>query len=243
MAALVDPPAALDVDALPAWLDATQLLSQGAEARVYALDMFGRGCVAKHRFAKTYRMAELDLKLRKERMLQEVRCIVKCRQANIATPLVYMVDAAQYTIYMERVPGLTAKAYVDAFAATHRGAVEGVMRAMGSAIAKLHDAGLTHGDLTTSNFICRRGDAGNGFYEPAALVFIDFGLGGLQPQPEDKAVDLYVLERALVSTHDRSQPFLEIILEAYRSTSTHAAATLKRLDAVRARGRKRECFG
>lgn len=34
---------------------------------------------------------------------------------------------------------------------------------------------------------------------------IDFGLGFQQPLAEDKAVDLYVMERAFLSTHPHSQ--------------------------------------
>lgn len=41
-----------------------------------------------------------------------------------------------------------------------------------------------------------------------AQVAIDFGLGYQRPLPEDKAVDLYVLERAFVSTHPHSQPLV-----------------------------------
>ena len=36
------------------------------------------------------------------------------------------------------------------------------------------------------------------------LVLIDFGLGVMKPSVEDKAVDLYVLERAFASTHPGS---------------------------------------
>ena len=79
--------------------------------------------------------------------------------------------------------------------------------------------------------------------EVEQLVVIDFGLGGMKSQPEDKAVDLYVLERALISTHRDSEELLALILAAYRAASPAAAVVLKRLDSVRARGRKRECFG
>ncbi|THG06305.1 hypothetical protein TEA_010061 [Camellia sinensis var. sinensis] len=56
---------------------------------------------------------------------------------------------------------------------------------IGDAIGKLHDGGLIHDDLTTSN----------------QLVLIDFGLSFISTLPEDKAVDLYVLERAFLSMH------------------------------------------
>jgi TP53 regulating kinase-like protein len=57
----------------------------------------------------------------------------------------------------------------------------------------MHDADVVHGDLTTSNIMLREIS-----FEP---VFIDFGLGAMMCTFEDKAVDLYVLERAFVSTH------------------------------------------
>ena len=37
------------------------------------------------------------------------------------------------------------------------------------------------------------------------VVVIDFGLGMMKPTQEDKAVDLYVLERAFISTHPGSE--------------------------------------
>lgn len=37
------------------------------------------------------------------------------------------------------------------------------------------------------------------------IVLIDFGLGLMKPSIEDKAVDLYVLERAFISTHPNSE--------------------------------------
>jgi TP53 regulating kinase-like protein len=73
---------------------------------------------------------------------------------------------------------------------------------VGVAIGKLHDAEIVHGDLTTSNMIVKlepSGELGTG------VVLIDFGLGMMKPTQEDKAVDLYVLERAFVSTHPGSE--------------------------------------
>lgn len=44
---------------------------------------------------------------------------------------------------------------------------------------------------------------------------IDFGLAYTSALVEDKAVDLYVLERAFASTHPDSQPLFESVLKAY----------------------------
>lgn len=70
----------------------------------------------------------------------------------------------------------------------------------------MHDADIVHGDLTTSNIMVRdvmdKADANQLKQE---VVLIDFGLATIQTLMEDKAVDLYVLERAFLSTHPNSE--------------------------------------
>lgn len=49
--------------------------------------------------------------------------------------------------------------------------------------------------------------------------------------PEDKAVDLYVLERAFSSTHPDSEPLFAQVLDAYgKETGAKWPAIEKRLD-------------
>ena len=103
---------------------------------------------------------------------------------------------------------------------------------IGHAVATLHDAGLIHGDLTTSNMLVRKSDSAVvrqmlavlwmllAEFECAswwrsnieiiknskhhhAQVLIDFGLSYNSTIPEDKGVDLYVLERAFTSAHSK----------------------------------------
>jgi TP53 regulating kinase-like protein len=47
-------------------------------------------------------------------------------------------------------------------------------------------------------------------------VLIDFGLAYTSCLAEDKAVDLYVLERAFASTHPESSPLFGAVLEGYK---------------------------
>ncbi len=70
---------------------------------------------------------------------------------------------------------------------------------VGKAIAIMHDSEIVHGDLTTSNILLRSND------RKLDIVLIDFGLGSMKPSIEEKAVDLYVLERAFISTHPGSE--------------------------------------
>jgi TP53 regulating kinase-like protein len=75
------------------------------------------------------------------------------------------------------------------------------------------------------------------------VVLIDFGLASQSSTDEDRAVDLYVLERAFGSTHPRAEPLFDDILDAYRAQFKQAAVVLRKLDDVRLRGRKRTMIG
>lgn len=67
---------------------------------------------------------------------------------------------------------------------------------------------------------------------PRMQVLIDFGLSFQSGLVEDKAVDLYVLERAFSSTHPQSEPLFAAILDAYAKELGEKSwsALRKRLD-------------
>ncbi|KAK8049196.1 hypothetical protein PG994_010926 [Apiospora phragmitis] len=134
----------------------------------------------------------------------------------------------------------------------------GLMRRIGEAVGKLHKAGIVHGDLTTSNMMVRpwekdkgpvNGHHADGQAEEAEhslegeIVVIDFGLASQGSADEDRAVDLYVLERAFGSTHPRAEALFTVVLEAYKDTFKVAPVVLKKLEDVRMRGRKRSMLG
>ncbi|KAF9891901.1 serine/threonine-protein kinase bud32 [Aspergillus nanangensis] len=133
--------------------------------------------------------------------------------------------------------------------------VRGLMERIGRAVGGLHKSGVVHGDLTTSNLILRpfvggSEDAttgeGEGEGSPSMegdVVLIDFGLAAQSAQPEDRAVDLYVLERAFGSTHPKTEPFFDSVLKGYEQSYKGANVTLKRLEDVRLRGRKKSMIG
>jgi len=92
-------------------------------------------------------------------------------------------------------------------------------------------------------------------------VLIDFGLSYHSTLVEDKAVDLYVLERAFSSTHPESEPMFASVLSAYgKQMGSEWPSIRRRLDdgetlyikdrkeinitpSVRLRGRKRSMVG
>ena len=61
---------------------------------------------------------------------------------------------------------------------------------------------------------------------------------------EDKAVDLYVLERAIQSTHSTLSNVFEIILHEYKNQSPlESSSIITKLEEVRLRGRKKSMVG
>ncbi|KAJ1687348.1 hypothetical protein LUZ63_018738 [Rhynchospora breviuscula] len=213
------------------------LIKQGAEARVYLSSFVGRKCIVKERFSKKYRHPILDSKLTVKRLNAEARCMTKSRKLGVVTPVLYGVDPVLHTLTFEFIEGRAVKDILLEFGSN--GIVEerlnDIAAQIGIAIAKLHDGGLVHGDLTTSNMIVKEGTN--------QLVLIDFGLSFTSTIPEDKAVDLYVLERALLSMHSSCGDVMEKILAAYRKASKQWSATMNKLAQVRQRGRKRTMVG
>ncbi|KAL4584665.1 hypothetical protein LXL04_009271 [Taraxacum kok-saghyz] len=60
-------------------------------------------------------------------------------------------------------------------------------------------------------------------------VLIDFGLSFVSTLPEDKGVDLYVLERALLSMHSSCGNVMDKILAGYRKSTKQWSSTFNKL--------------
>jgi len=125
-------------------------------------------------------------------------------------------------------------------------AVDVLMQLIGQEIAKMHLADVIHGDLTTSNMMLRHPSSFKSRHPTLSteLVLIDFGLSFHSSLVEDKAVDLYVLERAFSSTHPDSEPLFASVLKAYEQRMRKDWTAIgRRLEDVRLRGRKRSMVG
>lgn len=221
------------------------LHSQGAEARVWEGTFLGRDVIVKERFHKLYRHPTLDSKLTSQRLRQEVRSMLRARKLAVPAPVVYHVDQDTASIYMERVPGHSLKTILQSSDLTEAEQIE-LMESLGRLIAKLHDGKVVHGDLTSSNVlvVTENDGAGGSTMAIRSLVMIDFGLSFFSTIPEDRAVDLYVLERAFTSAHAATgENLFAACLEAYRKSSRNWCSTLNRFADVRMRGRKRSMLG
>uniref|UniRef100_A0A8C9JIX0 non-specific serine/threonine protein kinase n=1 Tax=Panthera tigris altaica TaxID=74533 RepID=A0A8C9JIX0_PANTA len=158
----------------------------------------------------------------------------------ISAPVVFFVDYASNCLYMEEIEGsVTVRDYIQSTMETEKTpqSLLGLAKTVGQVLARMHDEDLIHGDLTTSNMLLK---------PPVGqlnIVLIDFGLSFISALPEDKGVDLYVLEKAFLSTHPNTEAVFEAFLKSYSTFSKKSRPVLKKLDEVRLRGRKRSMVG
>jgi len=197
-------------------------IAQGAEAV-----LIRRGDhLLKHRISKGYRHQNLDFKIRKRRTKSEAKILEKAGKI-IPIPKVLSVNEHNSEINMEFIDGKKLSDHLDGF--DDKKALE-ICRLIGENTAKLHDANIIHGDLTTSNMIFKQ--------KEGKLYFIDFGLGFHSARIEDKAVDLHLLKQALESKHFlKWKEYFEETVKSYRKESRNSEKTLLQLKKVEARGR------
>lgn len=235
--------------------------------------------IVKYRPPKPYRHPTLDASLTKHRTLAEARLLVKLNNLGVSVPRLVGGDFRQGVIWMEDVGTQPKDSTTTEEQEEHDSGSNGsvkvwiwgqegkkaagsidtdedmkaVLLRIGAEIGKLHLYDVVHGDLTTSNIILRPSSDASGV-EP---VLIDFGLGSQSTLPEDKAVDLYVLERAVNSTHPvHSDIYNAWLLEGYTKFFESSEEgkklggggkkirdILRKLEDVRMRGRKRSMEG
>lgn len=229
--------------------DSLTLITQGAEALLYRTTFLTPSTPAalKIRPPKPWRHPALDKRLTRQRVLAEARVLLKCAKEGVRVPAVLGVSWEEGWVAAEWIEGPTVKAAVRGRDGQDEEGLRALMRRIGKAVGKLHAVGVVHGDLTTSNMMLapeKGGAVGKEGGLEGEIVLIDFGLAAQTVQEEDRAVDLYVLERAFGSTHPREEGMFGEVLEGYREAFPKGSkGTLRRLEDVRMRGRKKSMIG
>jgi N6-L-threonylcarbamoyladenine synthase/protein kinase Bud32 len=224
--------------------DGTDADRRGAEATVEIASSGGSDAadrrVIKRRVPKEYRHPELDRTLRRDRTVAEARLTSEARRAGVTTPLVYDADVPNATLTLQYVGDRDLAAALG----------EGTERvaAVGRYLARLHDAGIVHGDPTTRNVRVRVGvggagrETGNGEANGTTVVddrtaLIDFGLAYHTGHVEDHAMDLHVFEGSVRATATDPDPLIEAFEAGYATVGDDDV--LDRLRDVEGRGRYR----
>ncbi|XP_076246502.1 TP53 regulating kinase isoform X2 [Calliopsis andreniformis] len=230
-----------------------ELIAQGAEARVYKSIYLGKPTLIKERFEKKYRHVDLDTRLTKDRIKAECRAMVRAKAAGVVTPAIYLVHLERRCIYMEYIENaIVLKDFIDQNISSGSNVerlINFIAQGLGTLIARLHSKNIIHGDLTTSNVLLRNVDEKldtNKCDDVSNFIMIDFGLARLESSVEDKAVDLYVLERSLLSAHSELPQLFSGIFNTYQKCYTNknqCKEIVSKYKEVQARGRKRLMIG
>ncbi len=204
-------------------------IAHGAEAVLYQ----AQNRIIKERVPKTYRLPLLDASLRKFRTRREAKVLERLQMLKFPAPRLQEFSDRAMSITMDLIPGEKLGDILAQEGSARKKRCRALGEEMGEKIALLHNAGIIHGDLTTSNMILHA--------ETGELYFIDFGLSLFSEKEEDKAVDLFLLERALESRHHALYPALfETVLEGYQKTCPEAQEVLVRFQTVQNRGRNKK---
>lgn len=243
------------------------VISQGAEALVFKTKVHPyltspslankEAFIIKYRPPKPYRHPKIDASITKNRTIGEVRFMSKLQKLGVNAPAVILADLDNGIIWMEylgtELPNGDVSSFKNHLWYLERNKepsfctdddVKLLCQEVGKLIGKLHLNDMIHGDLTSSNILLQDGQP----------LLIDFGLSSYSGMPEDKAVDLYVLERAIDSTHSvYAKQYNEWMLEGYeqihmdkeygKQGTKKFVEVSRKLDDVRLRGRKRSMLG
>lgn len=194
---------------------------RGAEATVSHQD----GVLVKTRVPKEYRHTELDQRLRRERTAAEARLTSLARREGVPTPVITDIDLDRAAITFECVGTDDLR---DAMTVER-------IETLGGHVARLHHAGIIHGDPTTRNVRVAP--------DESRLYLIDFGLGYHSGHVEDRAMDLHVARQSIEGTVIEPEPFHNALETGYQlaaeKVATDPAPVLARLREIGRRGRYR----
>lgn len=202
----------------------SNMVEKGAEANIYPGEWMGQNVLLKERVSKNYRIEEIDHRLRKKRTKSEAKLLHLAKTCGVTTPLLYDIDKEKKTITMEFIPGKPVK---DVFNESPPTQTKAICEKIGKNIARLHNCGIIHGDLTSSNLLLRGEE----------VIFIDFGLGKISDLVEDKGTDLLVFKKALSDIHyDIAEDCFQSILQGYQETDDYQEI-LEKIGEIEVRGR------
>lgn len=171
-----------------------KIIEIGSEATVFE----NKGIIIKRRDRKKYRIKEIDDKLRSRRTRSEFRIMERLYSAGIRVPQPLKLDEKNMQISMKKIEGnKLAENFKKEYAPV-----------IGKLVAMMHNQGIIHGDLTTSNMIRNK----DGIY------LIDFGLSYSSKKDEDLASDLFLFKTALKSKHNEvSSDAYKAFISSYKS--------------------------
>ena len=185
---------------IPMWKP-EKLLHEGAEASVTGGSWLGRRAVLKSRRPRGYRHPDLDRRLTRKRLTAEVRILSRLSSAGFPSPKLMFLDQRRSSMLLSRIEGRNLH---DLLKSGDSSGEE--LFSLGGLIRRLHEIGISHGDLTTHNVMST---------PEGSLHLIDFGLSRQSPELEHLGLDLQVLRECLGASHSTIPDAIEKVCEGY----------------------------
>ena len=161
-----------------------KLIRRGAEGDIFFTTWNGQEAILKSRKKKDYRNSSLDNRLRKQRSIRESQIMSEVKEFGIHTPLIHFVDIKNCNIILQKIDGVLVRDLPNS-------KLVNSCKKIGRLVGIMHKNGISHGDLTTSNFIISKEN----------IFIIDFGLASRTLKSDDHAVDLRLFKEILNSAH------------------------------------------
>jgi len=200
-----------------------EVIKRGAEAIIYLAEWHGRKVIIKKRVKKSYRIKEIDERIREQRTKKEALLMMAARKAGVSVPIIYDLKVKDKEIVMQYLEGQRIKDVIDEKSEKWQ---RKICHEIGKSIANLHKNGIIHGDITTSNMIWMKNK----------MYFIDFGLGMKSKENEDRGVDLHLLMEAFKAAHKNKNLF-QWVVETYEKNFDGAKDVIKKVEEIARRGR------
>ncbi len=213
--------------AIPMWMP-DKVLHEGAEATVTSGSWLGKPAVLKMRRPRGYRHPDLDRSLTRQRLSVEARVLGRLQTREFPSPAVYDLDIEEGWMLLSRIDG---RPLYDALKDDSADAAS--TTPVGALIRNLHEAGISHGDMTTHNILVDTA---------GALYLIDFGLARISPELEHLGIDLQVLNECLTASHSEHEGAVQSMVDGYLAADAGGAVAsaeevVARFDAIRGRVR------
>ncbi|MFH1750899.1 MAG: KEOPS complex kinase/ATPase Bud32 [Candidatus Micrarchaeota archaeon] len=213
-----------------------KMIAKGAEGEIFGLMSKEGAHILKRRVVKKYRMPELDSKIRQARTKREAKVLHAAKLAGVKCPFILGVDIGKTEILMEKIAGKRLREYLIDYGSGKgrkgkngdvkiREKPEKILAKAGAVLAKLHNAGLVHGDYSTANIIVMIVMKGG------EIAVIDFGLAEFSSSIEDKATDVLVFKK---STNEGE---FGMFWKGYAKESKNAKEVSRQLGEIEKRGR------
>ena len=186
------------------------ILAKGAESDIFKKTYLDKNAILKKRVSKSYRIPEIDNKIRYSRTKSEAKLLSDVKDVGVRTPILYDIDLNNKLILMEEIEGTLIKNLIPNL---NNDEIEDLAFDIGVNIGLMHNKNIIHGDITTSNMILNNEDN---------IVFIDFGLSYYSDLLEDKAVDLLVFKKSLKSLNSQiSDKIFNNTIKGYSSINNN----------------------